>query len=279
MVFCPHCGEELSEPMTFCPTCGELLDTEVPERTTLMESIKHAIEVIRAYPMVFAPELILMLASAIGGQLFNKLYDADVYLEIQETILAGGDLTPYYPMFRLFAAYFVVGIVFDLLFQPFLQHIYLDVAKGEGVDLGRSYRNTLNRLGEYVVAQLAVIAIPVLIFAGIFYGLGTGPMDEVPSWFAGAFLLIIILAIGMYFLTLGTQIMVWDGENFTKSIRLGLDFFSKKIVTLIGLTVVNIALGFVFLMLPYSTYYSFVLTVFNAIVTIDVYLNYAKTRM
>lgn len=279
MVFCPHCGEEVKEPVTFCPKCGELLDTELPERTALTESIRYTVETLRTNLMVFAPELILTLTSAIGGLLFNKLYGTDVFLEIQEAILAGGDLTPYYPLFRTAAAYFVVGIVFDLIFQPFLQHIYLDVAKGEGVDFGRSFKNTMSRLGEYVVAQLVVILIPVLGFGGVFVALGSGPMDELPSWFGGAMLLMFVMSIGMYFLSLGSQIMVWEGESFTTSIRLGTQFFQKKFDSLAGLTIINIILGLVFMFLPYNTYYGFILTVFNAVVTIDIYLNYAKTKM
>ncbi len=279
MVFCPHCGDEVTEPVSYCPKCGELLETEVAERTTLNESIRYGIESLKNNPMVFAPELILTLASAIGGLLFDKLYGADVYLDLQEAILAGGDLTPYYPLFRVTAAYMVIGMVFDLLFQPFIQHIYLDVTRGDGVSFGRSFKNTISRLGEYIIAQLTVILIPVLSLGGIFMALGSGPMDEVPSWLGGAVLLMFVLTIGMYFISLGSQIMVWEGESFTKSIRLGFEFFKKKLDTLIGLTVVNIVIGFALMMLPYNTYYGFVLSVFNGIVTIDIYLNYRKKRI
>lgn len=278
MTFCPHCGEEVTEPVSYCPKCGELLDTELAERTSLVENIKYAVNAIIKNPYVFAPELVLMLASAIGGQLFSKLYGPDVYLDLQEAILAGGDLSPYYPLFKIAAGYMIVGMIFDLLFQPFIQYVYLDVAQGDSVDLGRSLRNTLGRLGEYVVAQLAVISIPVVILIGIFSILGTGPMDEVPSWFGGVFILILILGICMYFLTLGTQIMVWEGEKFTASIKLGLDFFQRKIGTLITLTLINIVVGLVFMYLPFNTYYGFILNVFNGVVTIDIYKNYRKMR-
>ncbi len=276
MSFCPHCGEEIKEKVSYCPKCGELLDTERPERTTLTDHIRHAVDVLRDNPFTFVPQFILTLASAIGSLFFSKFYGEDVMLEIQEAIMAGGDLTPYYPLFRIAAGFIVASMIFDLLFQPFLQHVYLDVATEEGVDMKRSLDRTMARLGELITAQLAVIAVPVVILAGVWGLLSVGTPDDAGGLWGLGFLVMIALLVLIYFLSLGTQIMVWEGERFRPSVSLGLEFFQSKLGMLITLGVINMIIGLILASLPLNQYYSFIVDVFNSVVTIDIYLNWRK---
>ena len=119
----------------------------MPERTDLADHIRHSIDMLKGNLYAFVPELILTLASVIVGLLFSKLAGVDVFTKISEVILAGGDLSPYYPLFKIGTAYALVGTVFNLLVQPYLQHVYLEVTLGESVDLGKSLKDTMDRLG------------------------------------------------------------------------------------------------------------------------------------
>ena len=279
MSFCPHCGEEIKEPVTFCPKCGELLDQDQAERTVLSEYLKHSLDVMKSNPSVLVPQLILTLASAIGGLLFNKLYGgAELFPELQDAILSGGDLTPYYSLFKMGAAFTVVGFLFDLLFQPFIQHVYVDVSTEDGVDFKKSFDATMSRLGEYVVAQLIVMIIPVTLLAGTYWLLTAGTVEEMAGSYAVGFFVLIGLGILMYFLTMGTQVMVWEGEKFRESVNIFFMFFQRRIGSIITLGFFSFMVGLVLMYLPMSTYYSFVVDVFFNIATIDMYMNYRKMR-
>ena len=279
MSFCPNCGEEIKEPVTFCPKCGELLDYDQAERTVLSEYLKHSFDVIKDNPYVLVPQLILTLASAIGGLMFSKLYGgADMFPEIQEAIMSGADFTPYYPLFKMGAAFTVVGVLFDLLFQPFLQQVYLGISKEEGVDFKKSFDTTMSRLGEYVMAQLAVMVIPVTLLIGTFWLLTAGAVEEMAGTYAVGIFVLIGLLILMYFLSMGTQVMVWEGEKFRASVNLFFTFFQRRLGMLILLGVVGGIAGLIISYLPLYTYYSLVLDVFFNIATIDMYVNYRKMR-
>ena len=279
MSFCPHCGDEIKEPVTFCPKCGELLDNDQAERTVLSEYLRHSLEVMKSNPSVLVPQLILTLASAIGGLLFNKLYGgAELFPELQEVILSGGDLTPYYPLFKIGAAFTVVGFLFDLLFQPFIQHVYVGVGKEEGVDFKKSFDATMSRLGEYVVAQLIVMIIPVTLLFGTYWLLTAGTVEEMAGSYAVGILVLIGLGILMYFLTMGTQVMVWEGEKFRESANIFFMFFQRRIGSIFMLGVLSFVVGLVLMYLPMSTYYNFMVDVFFNIATIDMYVNYRKMR-
>jgi hypothetical protein len=279
MSFCPHCGDEIKEPVTFCPKCGELLDYVQAERTVLSEYMKHSLDVMKSNPSVLVPQLILTLASAIGGLLFSKLYGgADLFPEVQEAIMSGADLTPYYPLFKIGAAFTVVGFLFDLLFMPFLQHVYLGASKEEGVDFKKNFDATMSRLGEYVMAQLAVMVIPVTLLIGTFWLLTAGTVEEMAGTYAVGIFVLIGLLILMYFLSMGTQIMVWEGEKFRASVSLYFIFFQRRLGTLILLGIIGGIAGLLISFLPLYTYYSFVLDVFFNIATIDMYVNYRKMR-
>lgn len=279
MSFCPHCGDEIKEPVTFCPKCGELLDNDQAERTVLSEYLRHSLEVMKSNPSVLVPQLILTLASAIGGLLFNKLYGgAELFPELQEVILSGGDLTPYYPLFKIGAAFTVVGFLFDLLFQPFIQHVYVGVGKEEGVDFKKSFDATMSRLGEYVVAQLIVMIIPVTLLFGTYWLLTAGTVEEMAGSYAVGILVLIGLGILMYFLTMGTQVMVWEGEKFRESANIFFMFFQRRIGSIFMLGVLSFVVGLVLMYLPMSTYYNFMVDVFFNLATIDMYVNYRKMR-
>jgi hypothetical protein len=228
---------------------------------------------------VLVPQLILTLATAIGGLLFSKLYGGAEFLpEIQEAIVSGGDLTPYYPLFKIGAAYAVVGFLFDLLFMPFLQHIYVGVSKEEEIDVKKSFDATMSRLGEYVVARLAVMTIPVTLLLGTYWLLTAGSVEEMAESYAVGIFVLIGLGILMYFLSMGTQIMVWEGEKFRASVSLYFIFFQRRLGTLILLGIIGGIAGLLISYLPLYTYYSFVLDVFFNIATIDMYVNYRKMR-
>lgn len=278
MSFCPHCGEEIKESVTYCPRCGELLEHDVAERTGLSEYLKHSIDVMKGNPSVLAPQLILALASAIGGLLLSKLYGVEMLPEIQEAIISGADLTPYFPIFKIGAAYGLVEAFFDLLFQPFLQHVYVGVCKEEGIDFKASLDATLARLGEYIMAQLAVMVIPFTLLIGMFWLMTAGTVEETASSWALGFFIMIGLLIFMYFLVMGTQVMVWEGEKFWASVKIYYNFFQRRIGMFVLLGLLGFVISIVFTYLPYSTYYGFIVDTFFNIATIDMYLNYRKMR-
>jgi len=279
MSFCPHCGEEIKEPVTYCPNCSELLDYDQAERTVLSEYLRHSLDVMKANPYVLVPQLILTLASAIGGLLYQKIYGGvELLPEVQEAIMSGADLTPYYPLFKMGAAFTVVGFLFDLIFMPFLQHVYLGVSKEEGVDFKKSFDSTMSRLGEYVVAQLAVMVIPVTLLIGIFWLLTAGTVEEMAGTYAGGIFVLLGLLVLMYFLSMGTQVMVWEGEKFRASVDIFFKFFQKRFGTFILLGVIAGVASILVSYLPLYSYYSFVLDVFFNIATIDIYVNYRKMR-
>ena len=253
-----------------------MVDNEKPERTGLSEHLKHGVNVLKQNPTVIIPKLILSLASIIGGMLFSKVYGMDIFNEIQTVVMSGGDLTPYYPLFKIGAAYTIIGSFFEMLFHPFLQHIYLRVSKDEEVDFQASYTDTMARIGEYLVAQLKVISVPVVIIAGLFWVLSLGSVDAVPGIWAGFILIMFPLLFVLYFLSLGTQIMVWAGQSFRASIRLAIKFFKDRLGMLLLLGFLCFIVSLIFQYLPLSDYYSFILGIFFNIVTIDLFLNYRK---
>lgn len=279
MIFCPHCGEEIKEQVTYCPHCSELLDYDQAERTVLSEYLRHSIDVVKDNPYLLMPQLILTLASAIGGLLFNKLYGGvDLFPEIQEAILSGGDLSPYYPLFKVGATFTVVGFLFDLLFLPFIQDVYVSASKGFGVNFKKSFDSTSSRLGEFIVAQLAVMAIPVTLLLGTFWLLTAGTVEEMAGTYAVGIFVLIGLGILMYFLSMGTQVMVWEGEKYSESVSIFFIFFQRRIGSILMLGFFSFIVGIVLTYLPMSTYYGFVVDVFFNIATIDMYLNYRKMR-
>ena len=93
MEFCPHCGDEIKDPVSYCPRCGELLERDLAERSSISEHLNHGIEVVKQSPTILVPQIILSLATMIWSLLFTKMYGSDVVFELQEAILDGGDLT------------------------------------------------------------------------------------------------------------------------------------------------------------------------------------------
>jgi len=249
---------------------------EKPERTGLSEHLKNGVNVLKQNPTVIIPRLILSLASIIGGMLFSKHYGIDIINEIQTVIISGEDLTPYYPLFKIGAAYLIVASFFELLFKPFLQHVYLRVSKDEEVDFHASYTDTMARIGEYIIAQLIVLSIPMVIIAGLFWVLTLRSVDEFPIICVRFMLIVLPLLFVFYFLSLGTQIMVWEGQSFRDSIRLAIKFFKDRLGMLILLGFLGFIVSLIFQYLPLSNYYSFIKGIFFNIVTIDLYLNYRK---
>ena len=246
------------------------------ERTGLSEHIKHGVNVLKQNPTVILPELILSLASIIVGTLFSKRYGTDILNEIQTVFMSGGDLTPYYPLFKIGFAYSIFDAFINLFFDPFLQHVYLRVSRDEEVDFQVSYTDTMARIGEYIVAQLIVLSLPIVYVAGILWMLTLGTPTEVPGIWAGFMLITFILIFVIYFLFLGLQIMVWEGQSFRDSVRMAIKFFQDRLGKLIGLGFLGFIVSLIIQYMPLSKYYSFIQGIFFNIVTIDLYLNYRK---
>ena len=251
----------------------QMVDNEKPG---LSEHLKNGVNVLKQNPTVILPKLILSLASIIGGMLFSKVYGMDIFNEIPTVVMSGGDLTPYYPLFKIGAAYVIVGSFFELLFKPFIQHIYLRASKGGEVDFHASYTDTMARIGEYIVAQLIVLSIPMVILAGLFWMLSLRSVDAFPVICVGFILIMFPLLFVLYFLSLGTQIMVWEGQSFRDSIRLAIKFFKDRLGMLILLGFLSFIVSLILQYLPLNNYYSFIQGIFFNIVTIDLFLNYRK---
>lgn len=278
MEFCPHCGEEIKEPVTYCPRCGELLERDHAERVSISEHLSHGIEVVKKSPSILVPQIILSLATMIGSLLFTKMYGTDVVLELQSAILDGGDLTSYIPLFKLAAAYILVGTFLDMLIQPFIQHVYLTATRGEVVDFGASYSYVLGRIGEFIVAQLIVIAIPVAIVLGVIGSISNESIMNIDGVYSWVFLISFVLIIVFSFMLSGIQIMVWEGTGFMESFRLAVSFFKDRLGMLVGIGVVAIIVGVVLQYMPLSQYYNFIPNVFFSVVNIDLFLNYRKMK-
>ena len=246
------------------------------ERTGLSEHIKHGVNVLKQNPTVILPELILSLASIIVGTLFSKRYGTDILNEIQTVFMSGGDLTPYYPYFKIGLAFMIFDMLLNTLFNPFLQHVYLRVSRDEEVDFQASYTDTMARIGEYIVAQLIVLSLPIVMVAGILWMITLGSPTEVPGIWASFMLITFILLFVIYFLFLGFQIMVWEGQSFRDSVRMAIKFFQDRLGTLIGLGFLGFIVSIILRYMPLSKYYSFIQGIFFNIVTIDLYLNYRK---
>jgi len=278
MEFCPHCGIEIKEPVTYCPRCGELLERDLAERSSISDHLNHGIEVVKKSPSILVPQIILSLATMIGSLLFTKIYGTDIVLELQSAILDGAALTPYIPLFKLAAAYILVGTFLDMLIQPFIQHVYLTATQGEGVDVGASYSYVLGRIGEFIVAQLIVIAIPVSIVLGIIGSISNERImniDGVYSWVA---LVSFVLIIEFFFMLSGIQIMVWEGTGFMESFRLAVSFFKDRLRMLVGIGVVALIVGMILQYMPLSKYYSFIPNIYFSDVNIDLFLSYRKMK-
>lgn len=278
MQFCPHCGEEIKEPVTFCPRCGELLEQDVAERRTVTGHLKYGIEVLKQSPFLLMPQIILSLALMIGGLLFTKIYGADIFLEVQSAVLDGGDLTPYIPLFKLVAAYILVGTFFDMLIQPFIQHVYLTAVREEELDFGASFSYVLGRIGEFVVAQLIVLAIPAAIVLGVIGLLSNESIGNVYGFYLGFGLVSFVLIIMFFFMLSGIQIMVWEGTGFMDSFRLAVSFFKDRFGMLFSIGVLVLIVGMILQYMPLNQYYSFVPNIYFSIVEIDIFLNYRKMR-
>jgi len=246
------------------------------ERTGLSEHIKHGVNVLKQNPTVILPELILSLASIIVGTLFLKRYGMDIVNEIQTVFISGGDLTPYYPLFKIGFAYLIVDMFFKTLIHPFLQHVYIRASRDEEVDFQASYTDAMARIGEYIVAQLIVVSLPIVMVAGILWMITLGSPTAVPGIWAGFMLITFILLFVTYFLLLGFQIMVWEGQSFRDSVRLAIRFFQDRLGKLIGLGFFGFIVSLIIQYMPLSKYYSFIQGIFFNIVTIDLYLNYRK---
>ncbi len=278
MEFCPHCGDEIKEPVTYCPRCGELLERDMAERSSISEHLSHGIEVVKKSPSILVPQIILSLATMIGSLLFSKIYGTDVVLELQSAILDGGDLTPYIPLFKLAAAYILVGTFLDMLIQPFIQHVYLTATREEGVDFGASYSYVLGRIGEFIVAQLIVIAIPVSIVLGIIGSISNERIMNVDGLYSGIVLVSFVLIIVFFFMLSGIQIMVWEGTGFMESFRLAVSFFKDRLGMLVKLGIVALIIGLIMSYMPLNQYYSFIPSIYFSIVEIDVFLSYRKMK-
>jgi len=278
MEFCPHCGDEIKDPVSYCPRCGELLERDLAERSSVSEHLNHGIEVVKQSPTILVPQIILSLATMIGSLLFTKIYGTDVVFELQEAILDGGDLTPYIPLFKLAAAYILVGTFLDMLIQPFIQHVYLTATREEGVDFGASYSYVLGRIGEFIVAQLIVIAIPVSIVLGIIGSLSNESIMNIDGLFSGVVLVSFVLIIVFFFMLSGIQIMVWEGTGFMDSFRLAVRFFLDRFWMLIKLGIVMLIIGGIVGYMPLSQYYNFLPNIYFGIVEIDMFLNYRKMK-
>ncbi|MBT3284159.1 zinc ribbon domain-containing protein [Candidatus Bathyarchaeota archaeon] len=278
MEFCPHCGDEIKTPVTYCPRCNELLERDMPTRDTVSEHLNYGIEVVKHNPSILAPQIILGLASMIFSWLFTKTYGSDVVLELQTALLEGGDLTPYIPLFKLTAAYILVGTFFDMLIQPFIQHVYVTATREEGVDFGASYSYVLGRISEFIVAQLIVIAIPVSIVLGIIGSLSNESLMNIDGVYSGVVLVSFVLIIVFFFMLSGIQIMVWEGTGFMDSFRLAVVFFKDRFWMLIKLGIVMLIIGGIVGYMPLSQYYNFLPNIFFGIVEIDVFLNYRKMK-
>jgi len=278
MEFCPHCGDEIKDPVSYCPRCGELLERDLAERSSISEHLSHGIEIVKQSPSILIPQVILSLATMIGSLLFTKIYGTDVVLELQSAILDGGDLTPYIPLFKLTAAYILVGTFFDMLIQPFIQHVYVTATRGEGVDFGASYSYVLGRIGEFIVAQLIVIAIPVAIVLGIIGSISNETLLNIDGLYSGIVLVSFVLIIVFVFMLSGIQIMVWEGTGFMDSFRLAVSFFKDRLGMLLKLGIVALIIGLIMSYMPLNQYYSFLPNIYFSIVEIDVYLNYRKMK-
>jgi hypothetical protein len=278
MQFCPHCGGEIKEPVTYCPRCGELLEQDVAKRRTVTGHLKYGIEVLKQSPSLLMPQIILSLALMIGGLLFTKIYGADIFLEVQTAVLDGGDLTPYIPLFKLVAAYILVGTFFDMLIQPFIQHVYLTAVREEELDFGASFSYVLGRIGEFVVAQLIVLAIPAAIVLGIIGLLSNESIGNVNGFYLGFGLVSFVLIIMFFFMLSGIQIMVWEGTGFMDSFRLAVSFFKDRFGMLFSIGVLVLIVGMILQYMPLNQYYSFVPNIYFSIVEIDIFLNYRKMR-
>lgn len=278
MEFCPHCGDEIKDPVSYCPRCGELLERDLAERSSISEHLSHGIEIVKQSPSILIPQVILSLATMIGSLLFTKIYGTDVVLELQSAILDGGDLTPYIPLFKLTAAYILVGTFFDMLIQPFIQHVYVTATRGEGVDFGASYSYVLGRIGEFIVAQLIVIAIPVAIVLGIIGSISNETLLNIDGLYSGIVLVSFVLIIVFVFMLSGIQIMVWEGTGFMDSFRLAVSFFKDRLGMLLKLGIVALIIGLIMSYMPLNQYYSFLPSLYFSIVEIDVYLNYRKMK-
>ncbi len=162
----------------------------------------------------------------------------------------------------------------NLFFNPFLQHVYLRVSRDEEVDFQASYTDTMARIGEYIVAQLIVLPLPIVYVAGILWMITLGSPTEVPGIWAGFMLITFILLFVIYFLFLGFQIMVWEGQSFRDSVRMAIKFFQDRLGKLIGLGFFGFIVSIIIQYMPLSKYYSFIQGIFFNIVTIDLYLNY-----
>jgi len=248
------------------------------ERTGLSEHIKHSVNVLKQNPTVILPELILSLASLIMGTLFSKRYGTDILNEIQTLATSGGDLTPYYPLFKIGFAYLIVDMFFKTLINPFIQHVYLRASRYEEVDFQASYTDAMARIGEYIVAQLIVVSLSIVMVAGILWMITLGSPTEVPGIWAGFMLITFILLFVIYFLFLGFQIMVWEGQGFRDSVRLATKFYQDRLGKLIGLGFFGFIVSLIIGYMPLSNYYGFIRGIFFNIVTIDLYLNYRKMR-
>jgi len=278
MEFCPHCGDEIKDPVSYCPRCGELLECDLAERSSVSEHLSHGIEIVKQSPSILIPQVILSLATMIGSLLFTKIYGTDVVLELQSAILDGGDLTSYIPLFKLTAAYILVGTFFDMLIQPFIQHVYVTATREEGVDFGASYSYVLGRIGEFIVAQLIVIAIPVAIVLGIIGSISNETLLNIDGLYSGIVLVSFVLIIVFVFMLSGIQIMVWEGTGFMDSFRLAVSFFKDRLGMLLKLGIVALIIGLIMSYMPLNQYYSFLPSLYFSIVEIDVYLNYRKMK-
>jgi len=278
MEFCPHCGDEIKDPVSYCPRCGELLERDLAERSSISEHLNHGIEVVKQSPTILVPQIILSLATMIWSLLFTKMYGSDVVFELQEAILDGGDLTPYIPLFKLAAAYILVGTFLDMLIQPFIQHVYVTATREEGVDFGASYSYVLGRIGEFIVAQLIVIAIPVSIVLGIVGSLSNESIMNINGLYSGVVLVSFVLIIVFFFMLSGIQIMVWEGTGFMDSFRLAVRYFLDRFVMLIGIGVLAGIVGAVLGYIPLSQYYNFLPNIYFSVVNIDIFLNYRKMK-
>ncbi len=278
MQFCPHCGEEIKEPVTYCPRCGELLEQDVAKRRTVTEHLKYSIEVLKQSPSLLMPQIILNLAMMIGGLLFTKIYGADIFLEVKSAVLDGGDLTPYIPLFKLVAAYILVGTFLDMLIQPFIQHVYLTAVREEKLDFDASFSYVLGRIGEFVVAQLIVLAIPAAIVLGVIGVLSNESIGNVYGFYLGFGLVSFVLIIMFFFMLSGIQIMVWEGTGCMDSFRLAVSFFKDRFGMLFSIGVLVLIVGMILQYMPLNQYYSFVPNIYFSIVEIDIFLNYRKMR-
>ncbi len=280
MKVCPHCGKEYPDKSQYCLECGTLLEKKLePPRDSILDHLKYGFNIVTKRPKVFLPTVLvyviffvlgiaLVLSVGLSTSFFTDASAID-NMEFSGTSML------------LFLVFILVVIYIGLVYEPFIQHIYITATTDNEINMRVSLRYAHSRLLAFLGAYLLafVVAIPVIAF-----WMSKLPYDAVMNfeayeteifWSYG-WPLLLFVPLGILY-QLALNLMVWADLGFFKAVSESVQFIKHSYVKLIVVFVLQILASGLSTRVPFGGILMYIVYVMLSLSTIDIYRRYKDT--